>query len=582
MFLLLFVLAFSYGEELAAYDCSAPTSSRFLAHHHCLKEDAHHSHEKYTVAQFNTRKNVTGVRCAIRMTAQVGYCGHYSATKLTDQSAYNVPVEVSIDDCSKMATSLTYQSGGVLHTLRMNQLNRVKFFTHGSISYDGSNIHCNGQPMRLANGKVNQHMLRVVHLQIKLQQVGLKVDDNAVYTAEGHYLGPATQLGGRDDLETVVWPSSASVGCNIGAIGAMTFTTSNGNILTNAEHMVQIVKKRNVYHEGCRVSYFETSAPGILLLKKGMMGKVNKANSMSTRVASHFQSQIDFLGAQLLKQMRDSYQLRYDPECRLMGASQLHRTVALPSHRFYRNLGDVSVIFSCKDVKVKPRITDERRCYVQPPVSSPDGTPMFLDPETRILLHTGTEVRCSSATAPILKTVTGGFVAFTPDEKIIKPDAADNSDAEDKLDSEVDHGLYSAEVVEDWLSSAYLEHIHQTLTVGGGEGGLVPIPTMVNGIRSTYQEMLTTAKANIGFLGLDWNWLGNKCALVLMILLVVYSLYWVLELTLKFLMVLETEKRIMHALFRTCFSGLFLMAEETARKLRPENAPATWENGNHA
>ena len=90
--LFVFLLAPAFAVKLAAYDCSSPSSTKFLAHHSCHEEDSHHSAETFTVAQFNNKRNITGFRCSIHMTAQVGYCGHYSATKLTDQSEFNMPL----------------------------------------------------------------------------------------------------------------------------------------------------------------------------------------------------------------------------------------------------------------------------------------------------------------------------------------------------------------------------------------------------------------------------------------------------------------------------------------------------------
>ena len=244
-----------------------------------------------------------------------------------------------------------------------------------------------------------------------------------------------------------------------------------------------------------------------------------------------------------------------------------------PSFRFYRNLGDVSVIFGCRPVTVKPIVPDEKICYIQPPVDFA-GSVKFLDPATRVLLPTGTETRCSLSTAPILQLVDGSYAAFTPHLQKVDPEfSPDDDDTSD----DHQHGIYSAEVVQDWLDSAYLAHIYQTLTVAGGDS--VTLGEMMRGVQESYSYVKSLNLGKFSWLGVDWDYIGQRASIILLFIYAIYMVYWVIETVLKFVMIYETEKRWIRSLFRSCFSHLHLMAEEAARKVGPRPDGVQAEDG---
>ena len=45
------------------------------------------------------RSNTTGYRCSVFETVTAGYCGHYSSTKVTDQSSFHMPKVVDGRQC---------------------------------------------------------------------------------------------------------------------------------------------------------------------------------------------------------------------------------------------------------------------------------------------------------------------------------------------------------------------------------------------------------------------------------------------------------------------------------------------------
>ena len=340
--LLIPLLSSSVQAELQAYDCSAPTSSKFLAHKKCADEDPHHVSKPLILAQFNDKINVSAHLCRAVEHVHVGYCGHYSATKVTDQSSYNVPKILTSEECVHMVSTLSVDVPGEPAQsvpLKMNTVNIVKFFTHGAVTYSGTNVACTGQSLRLLDGRINDNMIRWVQWSITLQEIEVKIDGSQVFMPNGHALGQVVDAGGRDNLDTVVWTPPPALRCNIGAIATLPFTSSDSRVYTNVDQMIQLTFKQSHYHQGCKVSYMETTSPGIVLLKPGKTGLVMAANTQSTKLGAHYQTQLDFLGSRLAKRIRSSYQLRYDPECNLMDSSQLHATVALPSHRCDSLLG---------------------------------------------------------------------------------------------------------------------------------------------------------------------------------------------------------------------------------------------------
>ena len=137
----------------------------------CSKTNEHTSEVEYFLVQKDARHNISGFKCTVFKSAFTGYCGHYSATKLTDENHFHVPVSVLNDACMAAGKTGFLKYDKKEHKINLNRVTLLKYFTHGSVTYSSTNIACEGEKFRRSDGKVTDNMLRTVTLQVLVEEV---------------------------------------------------------------------------------------------------------------------------------------------------------------------------------------------------------------------------------------------------------------------------------------------------------------------------------------------------------------------------------------------------------------------------
>ena len=132
------------------------------------------------ILQKTEMRETTGYECKVERTILVNYCGAYSHTKETGESVYNEPIKITSDACHEMANTRSFVAEQKSYPVEMNTISLISFFTHGSITRTDSNIHCNGESLRLSNGKITHNMLRRLQYRISLRETNLTVSGNKV------------------------------------------------------------------------------------------------------------------------------------------------------------------------------------------------------------------------------------------------------------------------------------------------------------------------------------------------------------------------------------------------------------------
>ena len=106
---------------------------------------------EYFLVQKDARHNISGFKCTVFQSAFTGYCGHYSATKLTDENHFHVPVSVSNDACMAAGKTGFLKYDKKEHKINLNRVTLLKYFTHGSVTYSSTNIACEGREVLFLN-----------------------------------------------------------------------------------------------------------------------------------------------------------------------------------------------------------------------------------------------------------------------------------------------------------------------------------------------------------------------------------------------------------------------------------------------
>ena len=106
--------------------------------------------------------------------------------------------------------------------------------------------------------------------------------------------------------------------------------------------------------------------------KKRNMLKLQQVNTQEINIASQFNTQIKFLTSEILRNLQDSYKFKDSPSCRTIMGGNTMITTKITGNTFFRNLGDVSILFSCKAITVSPA-NFTSGCYRQLPVTDKEG-----------------------------------------------------------------------------------------------------------------------------------------------------------------------------------------------------------------
>ena len=85
---------------------------------------------------------LTGFECIQHETAEVGYCGHYSSTKFTDESYYHLPKKMSGYECHGFVKNGFIRRGAAEFKVGMNKISSMSYFDYGGIEYTSTNIAC--------------------------------------------------------------------------------------------------------------------------------------------------------------------------------------------------------------------------------------------------------------------------------------------------------------------------------------------------------------------------------------------------------------------------------------------------------
>ena len=406
----------------------------------------------------------------------------------------------------------------------------------------------------MSNGQINDNMIKQVELQIIVQKVELMVDGDEVFKMTGEQVGREADGEGKHNLQTVIWDKPNPRACHLGVVARMKLTTTDQKHFYSTEHMVQFTRGERAFSERCSSAYWTTTDGNIFLMEEGS-NSLEKFNQESVQLYSQFETQIEYLNSKISRNARGAYKMSRDPECASLLYAPLHRTIKLPSKRFTRNLGDCSIVFSCPETIVKPsNATKESRCYVQPEVITREGETRYLDPETKILLEAGTETACTKPTAPVIRDVTNKYYAFLPKPEEVFP--TEETTVEDD-GIEGTRGIYAQNVINEWLGSAYLQHIHQVLTIGygeRGENGQSHIASLIGRITQTYDRMQEEKERIMTIF--NWDHVGAMAGIGAMGYVAIELFYKFVKLMIRIVIVYDRKKSYAQVLFQAGFGDL--------------------------
>ena len=562
-----------------AYDCQNPENTRFLSHQECKVKAGHETKRKFSLIQKMKMDNITAISCSMQETIIVNYCGAYSHTKPSGMNRYSTTKVVSPDECTKMAREGEIEMEGNTYEVKTNQYSYIRAFTHGGVWYTGTNIQCEGGAIYLDDGRLNTNMLREVHLNILVNEITL-IDDNgdAINPAHQSLIGKISVGHGRIEDKTVVWTPKTKKKCKMANLGSLDMQTDDHNPSTfyNHPHMIQFSITGQSYDADCNFNVYETDLHDVFAMdyKKKNLLKLQKVNTQEINIASHFNTQIKFLSSEILRNLQDTYKFKNSPSCKTIMNGNAMTTTKITGSTFSRNLGDVSILFTCKITTVSPD-NSTSGCYRQLPVTDEEGKNWYLDPTTRILLKSGSRTICGSSTVPIYRNTENEFITFVPKRKMVNTRKVGKTiNKDDAYDEQT--GLYPEDVVSNWLHSAFLQHFAEVSYAALNENmceqqGCTKKMT-ADGMSSTlgkyYRKMSELSVP--GIFGLNLEKIGGRCSIAICFLLVLYVGYHTLVWMIRFSLLKDDKTNTWTAALRASCPSVFLIAN-----LSPRNGMTT-------
>ena len=551
------------ADTFSAFDCQDPQEAEFFGHDICNKHSDKLVKEEFTIVQKRGVTRVKGFSCLGKRTTIVGYCGRYSHNKFTGEDSYGIPILFSHDECQSLVATQVYSTEGQTFPLQMSGQTFFTTFSHGSVSYTGSNIACTGGEMRLSDGSLNTDMIQQVHYSISIYPADLIQVDHEI-------LDPYTQtsLGMFDNgfaysySKTFIW-SKNKPECQMLKVMDLSMESTHDEIWYNDRHEVQLKVIDSFYDQSCKIKLSKTDAKDLYLTP--VTNKLEKLTAINVDLSIDTQIRFDFVNSKLAEVLRYNYKNGL-PVCSKIRDSTLASTSRSGESTFVRNLGDASIEFSCKKVDVAPIV--EEVCYSMLKVQDLKSTVWFLDPESRILMKEAVVIPCSISTSPIYRNTRNELVSYSPGRKNVNPTSR-NLDNSSQDNSEA--GIYPKDMVRSWLNMAFLQHLSrhsysllsQAICQSKECMSVHTTPDQLYGyIGSAVYNMQDAVKATFS-LGVDWEIVGGRCSIAICFMVSIYVVFAVVSWFVRYALFKTSDVGCLALIIRATCPSMFLISKAT-------------------
>ena len=561
--LLLFLLMNVKGDKLNAFDCDEPTNVEYVSHHKCHIPTDSLTKREMVVLQEKRIQTIDGYECSIQLSTLISFCGAFSHTKETGQSTYNIPQIVSKEKCRQMAENGVFESELMSYPIVIGQLNTLNLFTHGSLNFDGTNIHCQGEALQMSNGQINQNMLRTLHYTIWVHKTDLTASNGKIIIPETQaVIADESDDHGYHRDKTYIWDEIDHELCDLLKAVNLKFSTVDMVSFFSDKHKIQFTTGQSFFHEKCKIMILKTDQDGIYLANPDQdLYKVHIIDTQNVDINAHYSSQLLYLNRKLRRHLQQSYDDNTHPACEAIAQTHTASTKWIHGTTFVRNLGDASVVFQCKKTTVAP-LENVDQCYERLPVQNIKGNIFYLDQTNRILMDHAPPINCIPSYLPAYRTTTNEIVVYSPKRKLLKTIMFENSTSPE----DGTPGLYSTQMVTDWLSKAYIQNFANNL-YSYASGKLCPdcfkdtAPSVrLNFLQDQVNKISALSPPNI-LLGFNVQYVGGICSIIVVVTMIINILYGITAFFIKLCVLQKDDTGILHSIGRALCAEIFLITK---------------------
>ena len=553
-------------DTFIAFDCTEPQNTEFFDHKICHKHSDRLVKQEFVIVQARMVEKITGHMCEGTITTQSGYCGRYSHNKFTGEDRFDIPMIFTQETCRRMIEEEIFDTGDQSLKMKVGAINNIQVFTHGGVKFDGTNIACTGGEMRLENGNLNTNMIQQIHYKIKILPTNLIVSSNEVidpYTQT--VLGPFNSGHASSLTATFIWVPERPQ-CDKLKIMDATFESTTADVWYNDDHQIQLRTADTFYDQDCKIKLMNTDVPGLYLSPTPV--ELKSISDRDVDLSIDLQLRFDYTNGKIKEALTHSYKSRH-PMCGKISSNPSEEISRIGDSTFLRNLGEVSVQFSCTKLEVAPVIDD--LCHSMLKVQDHQGKTGFLQPVTRILYQTAVIIPCQSSRVPVYRTTKAELVTYSPDRRLITTtEMPENNQTTPQPGTP---GLYSLQMVKNWLQYAWLQHlskhtysfVSQAICKEDNCQGIHDNPSQLYNLLGTAVRKATNIKIPAFWMGFDMEKLGRNCSIAVCAMLFVYAIYWIGAWFLRCAMFKTKDISFLALATRTTFPELFLIAKTTEK-----------------
>ena len=571
IFVTLFVLMFtqtisaSTDDMFYGFNCQEPFETKFINHANCRKHTDTLRLSEFMILQKRTARNIIGYECKGSKTSEVSYCGRYSHNKATGESLFNLPIKFHRDQCLELLRSKVYSTGSQSFPLKIGSVNSFSTFTHGGVKFNGANIACTGQTLRLSDGSLNSNMMRQVHFSLTITEINLmQIEDEIIQPYSQTVLGAASNEYAYAGSSTFVWENIAD-DCDLMKIMQISMKSISPNSWFNDQHRIEVETLESYHDDNCQLRVIKTTSANILLASSDQVtDKIPHIDSFNVDISVDSQMRFGYINSKISSAITSNYKQK-SPICTKINSNEIGGTMRVADNTFIRNLGDLTVQFNCKKVHVAPVISD--KCHAMMKVQDLNGEAWHLDPANRILMKNSVTVQCTAATVPVYRTTQNTFVTFTPARQTVQ--ASQLTYTNTTISSNKEAGLYPPTLVKQWLDRAFIQHLAKHSfslfqSICRSESCL-SVQNDPERVMSYIGDTLSSiADIHKGFMfGLNLEKLGGRCSIAVCVILAIYSIYAVISWFIRLVLFKDSSVKMCALLCRATFPDFFLITKTT-------------------
>ena len=567
MWYILFIVPMITADDtFLGFDCTNPSGSEFYDHKICHKHTDRLVKSQFEIIQDKVVDHLDGFFCKGEITSITGYCGRYSHNKFTGQDSYSIPLIFNQDSCRMMIEKQAYDTGAQTMPIKLGALNTLKTFTHGSVTFDGTNVACTGGELRLEAGVMNTNMIQQLHYKIEVSSSKLIISNKEVidpYTQIN--LGPLSLGYSTSSTMTYVWDPTRPE-CDKLKVMTSTFESAIPDIWFSDHHQIQVRVTGTYYDQSCKIKLMNTDTPGLYLSPTPT--ELDHVASKDVDMSMDLRIRFDYVNNKIISSLSSNYKSRH-PMCSKLNYP-IDSIIRTGDSTFIRNLGEASVEFTCNKIEVAP-VTD-KVCHTMMKVVDHDGKPWFLEPVTRILFHSAVVIPCVSARVPVYRNTKSQLVTYAPDRKLISTSTPPGNNI--TTPSPDAPGMYPLIMVRNWLQYAWLQHlskhsysfISQAICQSPECQQVHTDPGHLLGMISQAANNASKILSTKFWLGIDIEAIGRRCSIAVCIMIAIYIIYGTVTWCMRFAMFRGENVGMFALAIRSTFPEMFLIAKATTSK----------------